>query len=106
MRWPLSAWPSNISVPIVAVDIPSGVDVDTGETPEEHVKAALTVTFGTHKICHLVDPAATACGPVHLVDIGLEPAARAVESLQARDVRASTRYRPASPTSTPVACSA
>ncbi|MDX2968390.1 NAD(P)H-hydrate dehydratase [Kribbella solani] len=74
-------------VPIVAVDVPSGVDVDTGETPESHVNAALTVTFGTHKICHLVDPAATACGPVHLVDIGLDLPPAEVQSLQADDVR-------------------
>jgi ADP-dependent NAD(P)H-hydrate dehydratase / NAD(P)H-hydrate epimerase len=75
-------------VPIVAVDTPSGVDVDTGETPEPHVRAALTVTFGTHKICHFIDPAATACGPVHLVDIGLDVPPAPVESLQAADVRA------------------
>jgi len=75
-------------VPIVAVDTPSGVDVDTGETPEPHVRAALTVTFGTHKICHFIDPAATACGPVHLVEIGLELPPAPVEALQAADVRA------------------
>ncbi|MEV6270191.1 NAD(P)H-hydrate dehydratase [Kribbella sp. NPDC051936] len=75
-------------VPIVAVDTPSGVDVDTGETPEPHVDAALTVTFGTHKICHFVDPAATACGPVHLVDIGLDPSPAEVQAFQASDVRA------------------
>ncbi|MER7248324.1 NAD(P)H-hydrate dehydratase [Kribbella sp. NPDC000426] len=74
-------------VPIVAVDTPSGVDVDTGETPEPHVNAALTVTFGTHKICHFVDPAATACGPVHLVDIGLDLPPAEVESLQTSDIR-------------------
>jgi hydroxyethylthiazole kinase-like uncharacterized protein yjeF len=77
-------------VPIVAVDTPSGVDVDTGETPEPHVRAALTVTFGTHKICHLIDPAATACGPVHLVEIGLDLPPAAVESLQASDVPSPT----------------
>ncbi|MEU4288633.1 NAD(P)H-hydrate dehydratase [Kribbella sp. NPDC026596] len=75
-------------VPIVAVDTPSGVDVDTGEAPEPHVRAALTVTFGTHKICHFIDPAATACGPVHLVEIGLDLPSAPVESLQAADVRA------------------
>jgi len=75
------------AVPIVAVDMPSGVDVDTGETPAEHVKAALTVTFGTHKICHLIDPAASACGPVHLVDIGLDLPHAEVRSLQTADVR-------------------
>ncbi|HZX05492.1 NAD(P)H-hydrate dehydratase, partial [Kribbella sp.] len=51
-------------------------------------RAALTVTFGTHKVCHLVDPAASACGPVHLVDIGLDVPPAEVQSLQAADVRA------------------
>jgi hydroxyethylthiazole kinase-like uncharacterized protein yjeF len=70
------------AVPVVAVDVPSGVEVDTGATPERHVRAAFTVTFGTHKVCHLIDPAATACGPVHLVDIGLKLPAPAAEALQ------------------------
>lgn len=60
-------------VPIVAVDLPSGIDVDTGETPDRHVRAELTVTFGTHKIGLLTDPGATAAGSVELVDIGLGP---------------------------------
>jgi len=79
-------------VPVVAVDTPSGVDVDTGQTPQsgggDHVVADVTVTFGTHKPCHLVDPAAAACGAVHLVDIGLHLPDPAVESLQAEDVAA------------------
>ena len=45
-------------VPVVAVDTPSGVDVDTGELDGPHVTADVTVTFGTHKVAHLVDPAA------------------------------------------------
>ena len=44
-------------VPVVAVDVPSGVDVDTGTVDGPHVRADLTVTFGTHKVAHLVDPA-------------------------------------------------
>ncbi|GAW52087.1 MULTISPECIES: NAD(P)H-hydrate dehydratase [unclassified Nocardioides] len=75
-------------VPVVAVDTPSGVDVDTGELDGPHVTAALTVTFGTHKIAHLVDPAAQVCGAVHLVDIGLELPPPAVEALQPDDVAA------------------
>src|SRR5688572_22685887 len=35
-------------VPVVAVDVPSGIAVDTGELDGPHVEAALTVTFGTH----------------------------------------------------------
>lgn len=75
-------------IPIVAVDTPSGVDVDTGELDGPHVTAAVTVTFGTHKVAHLVDPAAAACGVVHLVDIGLDLATAAVEALQPEDVAA------------------
>jgi hydroxyethylthiazole kinase-like uncharacterized protein yjeF len=76
-------------VPVVAVDIPSGVDVDTGEVPDDpaqHVHADVTVTFGTHKVPHLVDPAAAACGVVQLVDLGLDLPAAAIESLQPADV--------------------
>lgn len=75
-------------VPVVAVDVPSGVDVDTGELDGPHVRADLTVTFGTHKVAHLVDPASTASGALHLVDIGLDLPAAAVEALQPGDVRA------------------
>jgi hydroxyethylthiazole kinase-like uncharacterized protein yjeF len=75
-------------VPVVAVDVPSGVDVDSGELAGPHVSAALTVTFGTYKIAHLVDPAALASGAVHLVDIGLDLPEPAVEALQPDDVAA------------------
>lgn len=75
-------------VPMVAVDVPSGVDVDTGRLDGSHVTADLTVTFGTHKICHLVAPASAACGVVHLVDIGLVLPDAAVAALQADDVAA------------------
>ena len=74
-------------VPVVAVDVPSGVDVDTGRVDGPHVMATVTVTFGTHKIAHLVEPAASACGAVHLVDIGLDLPAPAVTALQEQDVR-------------------
>lgn len=74
-------------VPVVAVDTPSGVDVDTGQLDGPHVTAALTVTFGTLKVAHLVDPAAAACGAIHLVDLGLDLPEPAVEALQPADVR-------------------
>ncbi|GAA1926504.1 NAD(P)H-hydrate dehydratase [Nocardioides hwasunensis] len=79
-------------VPVVAVDVPSGVDVDTGRLDGPHVRADLTVTFGTHKAAHLIDPASMASGALHLVDLGLDPflehAAPVVEALQPDDVRA------------------
>ncbi len=75
-------------VPVVAVDIPSGVGVDDGRVEGPHVTADLTVTFGTHKACHLIDPAAQAAGVVTLVDIGLDLPAARITALQAADVAA------------------
>ncbi|HET7328851.1 MAG TPA: bifunctional ADP-dependent NAD(P)H-hydrate dehydratase/NAD(P)H-hydrate epimerase [Nocardioidaceae bacterium] len=82
----VSALDAVAGTPIVAVDVPSGIDVDTGEAPDPHVRADLTVTFGTHKVALLVGPATSAAGAVHLVDIGLTLPAPVVESLQASDV--------------------
>ncbi|MDX2534450.1 NAD(P)H-hydrate dehydratase [Streptomyces scabiei] len=76
---------------VVAVDLPSGIEADTGEVYGEAVRADLTVTFGTHKPGLLVDPARTYAGSVRLVDIGLAdtlPATPALESLQHTDVAA------------------
>ena len=72
--------------PVVAVDVPSGVEVDTGRVDGPHVRADVTLTFGTHKVAHLVDPAAEACGVVHLVDIGLDLPEADVTALQAADI--------------------
>src|SRR5689334_21456291 len=73
-------------VPVVSVDVPSGVDVDSGELDGPCVTADLTVTFGTHKIALLADPAAWHAGAVQLVDIGLDLPEAGVEALQADDV--------------------
>lgn len=75
-------------VPFVAVDLPSGISVDDGRLDGPHVRAELTVTFGTHKVGQLVEPAAEACGSVQLVDLGLELPPAPLEALQARDVAA------------------
>jgi hydroxyethylthiazole kinase-like uncharacterized protein yjeF len=76
--------------PIVAVDVPSGVDADTGEVAGAAVRADATVTFGTWKTGLLVDPGAAFAGAVELVDIGLGPylPAPAACALQAEDVAA------------------
>ncbi|MDX3383836.1 NAD(P)H-hydrate dehydratase [Streptomyces niveiscabiei] len=74
-------------VPVVAVDLPSGVDADTGEVPGAAVRADLTVTFGTHKPGLLIDPAREYAGVVRLVGIGLDlPEEADAEALQHADV--------------------
>jgi hydroxyethylthiazole kinase-like uncharacterized protein yjeF len=62
---------------IVAVDVPSGVDVDTGGVSGPAVRADVTVTFGCLKPALVVGPAAPYAGEVELVDIGLGPWLRA-----------------------------
>ncbi|GAA3202043.1 NAD(P)H-hydrate dehydratase [Actinocorallia longicatena] len=57
---------------VIACDVPSGVDADTGEVGGEAVSADVTVTFGTLKPGLLVDPGASFAGLVELVDIGLD----------------------------------
>ncbi|MEU5162364.1 NAD(P)H-hydrate dehydratase [Streptomyces sp. NPDC020875] len=74
---------------IVAVDLPSGVEADSGEVRGEALGADLTVVFGTEKPGLLVDPAREHAGAVHLVDIGLGgvlPSVPALEALQHTDV--------------------
>ncbi|MGW2269851.1 NAD(P)H-hydrate epimerase [Streptomyces yangpuensis] len=73
-------------VPVVAVDLPSGVDADTGEVAGPAVTADVTVTFGAYKPGLLIDPGASRAGAVHLVDIGLELPEPEVEALQHTDV--------------------
>jgi NAD(P)H-hydrate epimerase len=57
--------------PILAVDLPSGIDGDTGEVRGIAVKAARTVTFAARKPCHLLMPGRAFSGPVEVADIGI-----------------------------------
>ncbi|WP_432752864.1 NAD(P)H-hydrate dehydratase [Streptomyces sp. JL2001] len=68
---------------VVAVDLPSGVDADTGEVAGEALRADATVTFGTYKPGLLIDPARAYAGAVRLVDIGLGDVLPSVPELQA-----------------------
>ncbi len=54
----------------IAVDLPSGLQPDTGDVPGEVWRADHTVTFGTLKPGVVLRP--DICGDVHLVDIGLD----------------------------------
>ena len=71
-------------MPVVAVDIPSGVDVQTGVVDGPHVHAGLTVTFGGLKPVHALGD----CGRVELVDIGLDLPSTDMLGFDAADVAA------------------
>ncbi|MCX8111685.1 MAG: NAD(P)H-hydrate dehydratase [Bacteroidia bacterium] len=62
-----------LHLPVVAIDLPSGLSGDTGALINVPLRCEHTITFQTAKICHLVTPAALYCGKVHVVDIGMYP---------------------------------
>jgi len=57
--------------PVVAIDVPSGVDGSTGEVPGTAVRASVTVTFGAAKVGLAVAPGRFHAGSVHVAPIGL-----------------------------------
>ncbi len=80
---------SRARVPVVAVDLPSGLPTD-GEAPlGPCIFADETVTFAGKKIAHASEPGVTRCGVVRVVDIGiLAPADAAPAAFRLVDARA------------------
>jgi NAD(P)H-hydrate epimerase len=62
---------------VIAVDVPSGLDADTGSVPGGCVEADLTITLGFAKVGCFVDPGRVAVGELEVVDIGIPLAAAA-----------------------------
>jgi NAD(P)H-hydrate epimerase len=59
--------------PVVAVDVPSGLNGSLSTVPGPVLDADITVTFGALKVCHTLPPACHRCGDVAVVDIGIPP---------------------------------
>jgi NAD(P)H-hydrate epimerase len=59
--------------PVLAVDLPSGLDASRARPIGPHVVADLTVTFAAPKIAHVLTPASAACGEVVVADLGIPP---------------------------------
>jgi len=72
-----------LGCPIIAVDLPSGVDASTGEVAGAAIDADMTVTFHGEKVGHHVTPGAHLAGYLETADIGLDP----VQTLHARTTR-------------------
>jgi NAD(P)H-hydrate epimerase len=61
--------------PVVAVDVPSGVNASTGEVPGAAVRATTTVTFGAAKVGLAISPGRAHAGSVTVAPLGLRPRA-------------------------------
>ncbi|MEJ4111879.1 bifunctional ADP-dependent NAD(P)H-hydrate dehydratase/NAD(P)H-hydrate epimerase [Corynebacterium kroppenstedtii] len=84
-------------VPVVAVDVPSGIDADTGVAHTPHVVAAATVTFGAFRRAHALN---SDCGVVLQADCGLRDAcSRQVAAREARGLPVDYGVRAVAPPS-------
>ena len=91
---------NQLNRPVFAVDIPSGLNADTGQPCGASIRARVTATFAFPKIGHVVFPGAEYTGQLEVVDIGIPPHIAARVSprqflLSAEDVRGGLPPRPA-----------
>jgi ADP-dependent NAD(P)H-hydrate dehydratase / NAD(P)H-hydrate epimerase len=80
-----AAWTSRLNDaagPVIALDIPTGVDASTGRADDDAVRAACTICFGWPKLGLLLQPARQHCGRLIAVEIGFPSAA--ADAVQAR----------------------
>ncbi|MGI8607241.1 MAG: NAD(P)H-hydrate dehydratase, partial [Gaiellaceae bacterium] len=62
---------NSLGVPVLSLDVPSGIDASTGEVAGPAVKADVTVTFHAPKLGLVVAPGRFRAGEVEVADIGL-----------------------------------
>ena len=65
---------TDTGLPVVAVDVPTGLSGSLSALPGPALPAELTVTFAALKLCHSLPPACLHCGEIVVVDIGIPPA--------------------------------
>jgi NAD(P)H-hydrate epimerase len=73
-------------LPVLALDLPSGLDPGAAEIPGEAVRATRTACFGVRKVCHGLLPARECCGEITVVPIPLDQAPKARMHLLERPV--------------------
>jgi hydroxyethylthiazole kinase-like uncharacterized protein yjeF len=82
-------------IPVLAVDIPSGVDGLTGQASERVLPADLTVTFAALKPGLVLAPGAQLAGTIEVADIGLDVSSASVHLVGASAVSGWIPARPA-----------
>jgi len=84
---------------VVAIDLPSGADADSGRLAGPTVRAHRTLTLCRPKSCLVLEPAASHAGPWRVLDIGIPDEAVAMEhaDLEWLDAEAAARLMPLRP---------
>jgi hydroxyethylthiazole kinase-like uncharacterized protein yjeF len=72
----------SLRLPIVAVDVPSGLNASSPDPFDPAIRADLTVTFALPKIAHIFPPAAEFCGDLIVADISIPDAAIESENVR------------------------
>jgi NAD(P)H-hydrate epimerase len=80
--------------PVVALDVPSGVDADTGAVPGDAVNAYLTVAFGWPKLGSLLHPARGRVGRLLVFEIGFPPTDASLASARVLTPGWAVHHRP------------
>jgi hydroxyethylthiazole kinase-like uncharacterized protein yjeF len=88
----VSAW-ANTPDAVLAIDVPSGMDGDTGVAGGTAFEADRTATFHAYKTGHFLGDGPDLCGAVDLYDIGLDGGEPEMYRMTAADVRVPQRER-------------
>jgi NAD(P)H-hydrate epimerase len=87
--------PSIGALPVLAVDVPTGLDADTGQAADGTLGALRTVTFAAAKPGHVLGRGRELCGDLVVADIGLDVGSAQIGIVEAGDVASWLRRRPA-----------
>jgi len=85
LRAPALDWVTalhQVAVPVVSIDIPSGIDANSGAVLGTAVRADLTVTFARPKLGHFITPGAELTGTLMVADIGIPSQVVAEEDIR------------------------
>jgi hydroxyethylthiazole kinase-like uncharacterized protein yjeF len=88
----VAAWTA-VDAAVIAVDIPSGLNGDTGMPNGAVFEAAITVAFHTSKTGHHIGRGPDLCGEVRVVDIGLSGGSPAMSVMDRSDISIPVRAR-------------
>ena len=62
---------NDLPIPVIAIDLPTGVSADSHEVEGEAIQASMTVTLAAPKVPLVLPPADTHCGDLVIADIGI-----------------------------------